>query len=153
MDPVEIVPLLIPVSYFVALTTEALWPARRFPPRRGWRWLGVAFLVLIGMVGATVPLLLPLDWMAAHRWIDGTPLGVAGGTLVGWLVLSFVTYLYHRTSHAWSPLQNDPTRNRLSGLPFRNYFVTSGSRRGVFANISNSMPMSSARTTLRRMLN
>jgi len=116
------VPLLIPITYFVALVIEARWPARRFPERRGWRWLGVAFLVLIGMVGATVPLLLPLDWMAAHRWIDGTPLGVAGGTLVGWLVLSFVTYLYHRTSHAWSPLwrishqiHHSPQRVDVSG--------------------------------------
>jgi len=50
------VPLLIPITYFVALVIEARWPARRFPERRGWRWLGVAFLVLIGMVGATVPL-------------------------------------------------------------------------------------------------
>jgi len=116
------VPLLIPITYFVALVIEARWPARRFPERRGWRWLGVAFLVLIGMVGATVPLLLPLDRMAAHRWIDGTPLGVAGGTLVGWLVLSFVTYLYHRTSHAWSPLwrishqiHHSPQRVDVSG--------------------------------------
>jgi hypothetical protein len=31
-------------------------------------------------------------------------LGVVGGTLVGWLTLSFLSYLYHRTSHTWSPL-------------------------------------------------
>jgi len=88
MDPVEIVPLLIPLSYFLALAVEARWSARRFPPRRGWRWIGLAFLVLIATAGSVVPLLLPLPWMAAHRWIDGTRLGVAGGTLVGWLTLS-----------------------------------------------------------------
>jgi sterol desaturase/sphingolipid hydroxylase (fatty acid hydroxylase superfamily) len=59
---------------------------------------------LIATVGAVVPQLLPLEWMAAHRWLDGTGLGVAGGTLVGWIVLSFVSYLYHRASHAWTPL-------------------------------------------------
>jgi len=104
METSDLVALLIPLSYFVALATEAIWPARRFPERRGWRWLGVGFLVLIATVGAVVPQLLPLEWMAAHRWLDGTGLGVAGGTLVGWIVLSFVSYLYHRASHAWTPL-------------------------------------------------
>src|SRR5262245_51375664 len=104
MDPLEIVPLLIPVSYFVALAIEARWPARPFPRRRGWRWIGVGFLVLIATVGSVVPLLLPLEWIAAHRWLDGSSLGVAGGAVAGWLVLSLLSYLYHRAAHAWSPL-------------------------------------------------
>jgi len=104
MDTVDLVGLLIPLSYFMALAVEVRWPARAFPPRRGWRWLGLGFLVLIMTVGTVVPLLLPLPWLAAHRWSDGTSLGVAGGTLVGWIVLSFINYVYHRTAHAWSPL-------------------------------------------------
>jgi sterol desaturase/sphingolipid hydroxylase (fatty acid hydroxylase superfamily) len=104
METTDLVALLIPLSYFAALGTEAIWPARTFPARRGWRWLGLGFLVLIATVGAVVPQLLPLDWMAAHRWLDGTGLGVAGGTLVGWIVLSFFSYAYHRASHAWTPL-------------------------------------------------
>jgi sterol desaturase/sphingolipid hydroxylase (fatty acid hydroxylase superfamily) len=122
MDAIEIVPLLVPLSYFVALAVEAHWPARAFPPRRGWRWVGFGFLVLIATVGTVVPLLLPLQWMAEHRWIDGTRLGVAGGTLVGWLTLSFLAYLYHRASHAWSPLwrishqlHHSPQRVDVSG--------------------------------------
>jgi len=122
MDPIEIVPLLIPLSYFVALAVEARWPARRFPPRRGWRWIGVGFLVLIATVGSVVPLLLPVDWMVAHRWIDGTRLGVAGGTVIGWMAFSFVAYAYHRTCHAWSPLwrmshqlHHSPQRVDISG--------------------------------------
>lgn len=100
----EVVGLVIPVMYFAMLAVEARWPARRFPPRRGWRWVGIAFLLLIFAVGATVPLLLPLPWLAAHRLMDGTVLGVAGGTVVGWVVMSAFTYAYHRLSHAWSPL-------------------------------------------------
>jgi sterol desaturase/sphingolipid hydroxylase (fatty acid hydroxylase superfamily) len=118
----EVVPLLIPLMYFVLLAVEARWPARDFPPRRGWRWLGVAFLVLLATVGAAVPLLLPLPWLAEQRWFDGTPLGVAGGAAAGWLVLSFVSYLYHRASHAWSPLwrashqlHHSPQRVDISG--------------------------------------
>jgi sterol desaturase/sphingolipid hydroxylase (fatty acid hydroxylase superfamily) len=104
METTDLVALLIPLSYFAALGTEAIWPARTFPARRGWRWLGLGFLVLIATVGAVVPQLLPLEWMAAHRWLDGSGLGVAGGTLVGWIVLSFFSYAYHRASHAWTPL-------------------------------------------------
>jgi sterol desaturase/sphingolipid hydroxylase (fatty acid hydroxylase superfamily) len=100
----ELVPLVIPLAYIAALGTEALWPARAYPARRGWRWLGLAFLVLIAAVGALVPLALPLDWMAAHRWFDGTGLGVLGGTLVGWLVQSFVSFAVHRANHVFSPL-------------------------------------------------
>jgi sterol desaturase/sphingolipid hydroxylase (fatty acid hydroxylase superfamily) len=121
-DLAETVPLLIPLAYFIGLATEARWPARPFPPRRGWRWLGVGFLALVATIGTAVPLLLPLDWMAAHRWLDGTRLGVAGGTAVGWLVLSFVTFAYHRAAHAWSPLwrishqiHHSPQRVDISG--------------------------------------
>ena len=59
MDTVDVVGLATPVTYFVFLLTEKLWPARQFPPRRGWQWIGVAFLVLIGAVSTVVPLLIP----------------------------------------------------------------------------------------------
>jgi len=67
MDTTDLVGLLIPTFYFVMLAVES---RRAGNVRRGWRWLGVGFLVLIATMGAVVPLLLPLDWMAAHRWLD-----------------------------------------------------------------------------------
>ena len=118
----ETVGLLVPVFYFVMLGVESRWPARDFPPRRGWRWLGIGFLLLIAAVGTVVPLLVSPDWLAAHRWLDGSSLGVAGGTLAGWLVLSFISFLYHRLSHFWSPLwrlshqlHHSPQRVDISG--------------------------------------
>ena len=118
----ETVGLLVPVLYFVMLGVESRWPARDFPPRRGWRWLGIGFLLLIAAVGTVVPLLVSPDWLAAHRWLDATSLGVAGGTLAGWLVLSFISFLYHRLSHFWSPLwrlshqlHHSPQRVDISG--------------------------------------
>ena len=122
MQPSELVGLMIPIIYFTMLAIESRWPAHRFPPRRGWRWLGVGFLLLIASVGAVVPLLLPLEWMAAQRWIDGSQFGVAGGTLVGWFVLSGLSYAYHRATHAFAPLwrlthqiHHSPQRVDLSG--------------------------------------
>lgn len=99
MDTIDIVGLLVPLTYFAFLSTEKLWPARDFPPRKGWQWIGIGFLLLVGTLSTVVPLLLPLDWMAAHRWLDGTGLGVVGGTIVGYIVLSAVAYAWHRTIH------------------------------------------------------
>ncbi len=122
METVELVGLLVPATYLAMLGVEASWPARTFPPRRRWRWIGVAFLLLIGTAGTVVPLLLPLDWMAARRWIDGTRLGVAGGAAVGCLVLSGLMYAYHRSVHAvpllWRlthQLHHSPQRVDISG--------------------------------------
>jgi sterol desaturase/sphingolipid hydroxylase (fatty acid hydroxylase superfamily) len=122
MKLVDLVGLLVPLTYFVMLAVEARWPARSFPARRGWRWLGIAFLVLVGTLSTIVPLLLPLPWLEAHRWIDGTPLGVVGGTVVGYIVLSGLAYAWHRLSHAWTPLwrashqiHHSPQRIDISG--------------------------------------
>ncbi|WHZ11037.1 MAG: Fatty acid hydroxylase family (carotene hydroxylase/sterol desaturase) [Burkholderiaceae bacterium] len=122
MEAVDLIGLLVPATYLVMLAIESRWPARAFPPRKGWRWLGIGFLLMVGIAGATVPLVLPLDWMAAHRWMDGTRLGVAGGALAGWLVQSFVTFVSHRAYHAFSPLwrlghqmHHSPQRVDISG--------------------------------------
>jgi sterol desaturase/sphingolipid hydroxylase (fatty acid hydroxylase superfamily) len=122
MEITDLIGLLVPLTYVAMLAVEWRWPARKFPPRRGWRWLGIGFLLLIGTVGTVVPLLLPLDWMAARRWLDGSVLGVAGGTLAGWLVLSFANFAWHRASHAFSPLwrfghqmHHSPQRVDISG--------------------------------------
>ena len=122
METVDIVGLMVPVTYLLMLGIEKLWPARNFPPRRGWARLGIAFLLLIGTVGAVVPLLLPLEWMSAHRWIDGTRVGVVGGTIVGYIVLSGVSYAYHRMVHnvplLWRlthQIHHSPQRIDISG--------------------------------------
>ena len=100
METVELVGLMVPITFFVMLAVERIAPARRFPARRGWAWLGVGFLLLIGAVSTVVPLLFDAQWLAAHRWLDGTPLGVAGGTVVGWVVLSGLSFAWHRSVHA-----------------------------------------------------
>lgn len=122
METTDLVGLLVPVLYFTMLAIEWRWPARQFPPRSGWRWLGIGFLLLIATVGTVVPLLLPAEWMARHRWLDGSGLGVAGGTVVGWIVLSALAYGYHRASHAvpamWRLLHqvhHSPQRVDISG--------------------------------------
>lgn len=122
METVDIVGLLAPVTYFAFLATEKFWPARAFPERRGWQWLGVLFLVLIGTISTVVPLLIPEDWLAAHRFLDGTKLGVAGGTIVGFVLAEGATYAYHRASHrigfmwrAFHQVHHSPRRVDIPG--------------------------------------
>lgn len=100
MDTIEVVGLLPPLTWLLMYVVEKIRPARHYPPRRGWGWIGAGFLVLLGVVGTVVPLLVDPEWLATHRLIDGSGLGVVGGTVVGYTVLSGVMYAYHRAMHA-----------------------------------------------------
>lgn len=105
MDAVSLFFLLLtPATYLVMLAIERVAPARDFPPRRGWQWIGGVFLLLTLTIGTILPLYLPVDWMAAHRLIDGTRLGVTGGAIVGFAVLEGVVYAWHRSAHTFSPM-------------------------------------------------
>jgi sterol desaturase/sphingolipid hydroxylase (fatty acid hydroxylase superfamily) len=102
MEATDLVGLLVPLTYLAMLAVERLrGPARAFPPRRGWTAIGILFLVAIGTVGTVVPLVVDPAWLARHRWIDGRGLGVVGGTLVGWFLLSGVAYAWHRSAHTF----------------------------------------------------
>jgi sterol desaturase/sphingolipid hydroxylase (fatty acid hydroxylase superfamily) len=114
--------LLVPATYLAMLAIERRWPARTFPPRAGWQWLGAGFLVLSLAIGTALPLFLPVDWMAEHRLVDGTKLGVVGGALVGFLVLELFVYAWHRSAHelrfmwrAFHQIHHSPQRVDIPG--------------------------------------
>ena len=93
--------LLVPATYFAMLAVESIWPGRSFPARSGWQWLGAGFLVVSMSIGVALPLFLPVEWMAEHRLVDGTPLGVVGGAIVGFIVLELAVYIWHRAAHTF----------------------------------------------------
>lgn len=99
MEATDLIGTLVPVTFLVMLAVETLRPARRFPERRHWAWLGIGFLLLLGIISTVVPLQLDVHWLTTHRWFDGSRLGVAGGTVVGYGVLSGLMYAWHRTLH------------------------------------------------------
>ena len=122
METVDLVGLAAPITYFGFLLTERLWPARSFPARPGWQWIGIAFLVVLGIVSTVVPLLIPAAWLEAHRWFDGTHLGVVGGTLAGFVLGEGAIYAYHRSAHrvnfmwrAFHQLHHSPRRVDIAG--------------------------------------
>lgn len=122
MEISDLIGPLVPVTYFIFLITERLWPARRFPPRKGWQWVGVVFLVVIGTVSTVVPLVVPAQWQSAYRLIDGSRLGVLGGTIVGFVVLELAIYAWHRSAHrvgflwrGFHQLHHSPNRVDIPG--------------------------------------
>jgi sterol desaturase/sphingolipid hydroxylase (fatty acid hydroxylase superfamily) len=99
MKPEDIVGIAVPATYILMAIVEKIFPARQFPKLRWWNLLGVVFFVVVGAIGAVTPLLLPVEWLARHRLIDATRLGIVGGVLVGYPLTALVSYAIHRGFH------------------------------------------------------
>jgi sterol desaturase/sphingolipid hydroxylase (fatty acid hydroxylase superfamily) len=121
----DILGMMVPATYLVMAVVEKIFPARKFPNVPWWNLLGVVFLVLMGLIGAVGPLLLPPDWVAAHRLFDGTRLGVLGGVLVGYPIVALFGMAIHRGLHAsswlwrWThQMHHAPKRVDIPGAAF-----------------------------------
>ena len=122
MSAIDIFGLLVPVTYLAMLGIETLFPARAFPPIPYWRLKGFCFLTLQGLLATLAPLLIPEQWLAAHRLIDLESLGVIGGGALGYAVVSLVSYAWHRSAHTFPlmwrlfhQIHHSPQRMDMSG--------------------------------------
>jgi len=122
MSAIDIFGLLVPVTYLIMLGIEALFPARAFPPIRYWRLKGFCFLTVQGLLATLTPLVIPEHWLAAHRLINLEGLGVVGGAVLGYIVVSLVSYVWHRSAHTFAPMwrlfhqiHHSPQRMDMSG--------------------------------------
>lgn len=104
MSAVDIFGLLIPATWVVMLIWERLFPARALPPVRWWTVIGFVFLVAMGLISALTPLLIPPAWLASHRIFDLSGLGPVWGAVVGYTFVSLLSFLWHRSAHAFSPM-------------------------------------------------
>jgi sterol desaturase/sphingolipid hydroxylase (fatty acid hydroxylase superfamily) len=125
MEAADLLGLAIPLTYLVMLGVEQWRPARRFPAVAWWRSTGALFVLLLLSLNVVLPLLLPVEWAAAHRLFDLSFLGVIGGAVIGWLVLSLANFAWHRAEHAFNPLwrgfhqlHHSPQRVDISGAAF-----------------------------------
>jgi sterol desaturase/sphingolipid hydroxylase (fatty acid hydroxylase superfamily) len=99
MNPEELIGFAIPVTYLSMYIGERLWPARNFPKVSWWGAVGIVCLLLMMTVGVMAPLLIPVEFLATHRLLDGSRLGVVGGAFAGFVLIEFVVYAYHRACH------------------------------------------------------
>src|SRR5438046_7575332 len=122
MSAVDAFGLLVPATYFVMLGIETLFPAREFPPIAYWRLKGLGFLVVQGLLATLAPLLIPEPWLARHRLLNLESLGVVGGAALGYLVVSLISYAWHRSAHSFPlmwrtfhQIHHSPQRVDMSG--------------------------------------
>lgn len=83
---------------FAMMLVERLAGGRQWPQVRGWWWRAI---VLNGFqVGAVWLAGVAWNgWMATHRLWSADRLGTIGGTLLGYFVITFIYYWWHRWRH------------------------------------------------------
>lgn len=93
-----LIPLLVLGVGLAMMGVEAARPGRSWPQVRGW-W--VRALVLNGVQGIMVLIAgVAWDgWMVRHRPWSADGLGIAGGAVVGYVVITFAFYWWHRWRH------------------------------------------------------
>src|SRR5262245_43059607 len=92
------VPLVVLGVAIVMMVWEAASPGRSWPQVSGW-WLRAA---LVNCVQASMVFLFGhawRDWLIQHRLWSADCLGVVGGSVVGYLVFTFLYYWWHRWRH------------------------------------------------------
>jgi len=125
MNDIEnLIGILIPSTFVVALVIERLLRAKELPKVRFWLLKGLVFFALTGGVNAVVPLIV------AHIVGDRAPLhlarvGLVPGALIAFLVTDVVAYFVHRTMHRvpalwrWShQMHHSAERMDLAGMSY-----------------------------------
>ena len=92
------IPRLVIFIGVLMLLIELACPGRIWPQVRGW-WARA--LLLNGFQVASVYLagFLWDDWMASHRPWSADALGIAGGAIAGYFIITFVYYWWHYWRH------------------------------------------------------
>lgn len=117
MSFVDIFGLLVPGSFGALLLAESLFPARALKSAPGFRLLGTACLMVMVAIGTFLPLLAPQSWVNQYRLFDVSSFGIGVGFALGWLVYTFLGFVWHRAAHAlpflwrgFHQLHHAPTR-------------------------------------------
>jgi sterol desaturase/sphingolipid hydroxylase (fatty acid hydroxylase superfamily) len=92
-----ILPILMPVTFLLALALERLFPSRDLPKVRGWILKGVLFFFLSGAINVAVPALVAI-LVARVSTLHLEGLGLAGAIVVV-VASEVIAYVVHRTLH------------------------------------------------------
>jgi len=84
--------------FVLLLVQDALWPARRYAPVKGWRLKGALYALLAIGLNIAIPMAVaPL--MGERSLLPGAALGTFGGFAVGLAVTELMVYWVHRACH------------------------------------------------------
>jgi sterol desaturase/sphingolipid hydroxylase (fatty acid hydroxylase superfamily) len=97
-----IITLGVLAAAVVMILVELARPGRRWPRVAGW-WARAALLNAVQVSMVFLAGSVWNGWMERHRLWSANSLGVVGGALVGYLVITFIYYWWHRWRHS-SPL-------------------------------------------------
>ena len=93
-----VVPILVLACAIVMIAVELARPGRRWPKVAGW-WGRAALLNGVQAAMVFVGGALWDPWLREHRPWSADALGTTGGAIVGYLVITFVYYWWHRARH------------------------------------------------------
>ncbi len=92
------IPLIVFGTGMVMMVAEVVHPGRSWQQVAGW-WIRAALHNGLQGVMVLVAGLTWDRWLMEHRLWSADALGITGGALVGYLVLTFVYYWWHRWRH------------------------------------------------------
>lgn len=94
----DLINLLIPITFFVALGFERLFRAKELPKVRFWLLKGSLFFAFVGAVNSILPVVF-LALIGEHAPLNLAWLGLVPGALLAFLVSDLVVYGVHRFMH------------------------------------------------------
>ena len=99
LDPVSLIILGI---YAVLMIWEAIFPGRKLPVMKGWRFRGLLAFTTFFYLSTYLPLIWD-RYLEPLQLVNLQHLGVVTGSLIGILLYEFGVYIWHRCMHenAW----------------------------------------------------
>ena len=123
--------LTIVGSYAAMMLLEARHQGVEYPDKRAWRLRGWGFLLVNAAIGVSLPLIVPVEYLARYRWLDCSDVPALPGALLGYFVLSFFAYWWHRVAHRspflwrwFHQMHHAPERVDLGGATIFHPFET-----------------------------
>jgi sterol desaturase/sphingolipid hydroxylase (fatty acid hydroxylase superfamily) len=126
----NVIPVVIPVSFLLALLFERRFAARPLPKVRRWFWKGLLFFAITFVVNGLMPALVA-TLVGERAPLHLASLGTVAGGIVGFLASDLVGYFIHRLMHRvpflwrWThQMHHSAERMDLAGMTYAHPFDT-----------------------------